>query len=149
MAKYRYTECGLDNVIIDGVEFNLDDRGEQVVSIVNINDLHRAIAQSIVAQKSSMSGKELRFLRTEMGLTQAEVAELVHREPLAVSRWERGETPIDSNAEALIRLIAIETLDLPEQGSVKDVLSWCVVSAGRGPIEIDGSDPSNYHPIAA
>lgn len=149
MARYHYVECGLDNVIIDGVEFLVDDRGEKVVTITNINDLHRAIACSIVSQKSSMSGKELRFLRTEMGLTQAQIADLIHREPLTISRWERSEVPIDSNAEALIRLHAIEMLELPEEASVKELLSWCVESPGKKPIEIDGRDPTNYHPIAA
>jgi DNA-binding transcriptional regulator YiaG len=41
-----------------------------------------------------------------MGMTQAQLALVVHREPLTVSRWERGEENIDSNAEALIRVCA-------------------------------------------
>jgi transcriptional regulator with XRE-family HTH domain len=96
-----------------------------------------------------MSGSELRFLRTEMGLTQAELASLVHREPLAVSRWERGEVPLDSNAEAVIRLHAIELLNIGESPSVREISSWCVPSAVHAPIQIDGSDPSNYQPQAA
>jgi transcriptional regulator with XRE-family HTH domain len=51
-----------------------------------------------------MTGKELRFLRTEMGMTQAELAKIVHREPLTISRWERSEDEIDSNAEVLVRV---------------------------------------------
>lgn len=148
MVQYRYTECGLDNVIVDGVQFVSDDDGEQVVCIPNINELHKAIAQGILLQKSSMSGRELRFLRTEMGMTQAEVAVLVHREPLAVSRWERSECPLDNNAEALIRLYAIEALKL-DKPAVKDVIGWCVAAAGKPPIHIDGRDPKNYRPCAA
>jgi len=36
-------------------------------------------------------GSELRRLRTEAGLTQAQVAELVGRDPNTIARWERGE----------------------------------------------------------
>jgi DNA-binding transcriptional regulator YiaG len=149
MATYRYDDCGLDNVLIDGVQFVQDDSGDEVVCIPNINGLHQAIAHSILSRKTGMSGVELRFVRTEMGLTQAELAALVHREPLAVSRWEREESPIDSNAEALIRLYAIEKLKIETRASVREVSSWCVSSATEAPIRIDGSDPTNYQPIAA
>jgi transcriptional regulator with XRE-family HTH domain len=82
------------------------------VTIPNVNGLHKAIAQGITHRHSAMIGRELRFLRTEMGMTQAELALIVHREPLAISRWERGEVEIDSNAETLIRLHATDRLGL-------------------------------------
>ena len=112
MKAYRYTESGLDNVIIEGAHVLVDDAGESCVTISNVNGLHRAIAQGIVLRRSAMIGRELRFLRTEMGMTQAELAAIVHREPLAISRWERAEVEIDSNAETLIRLYATERLGL-------------------------------------
>src|ERR1700734_2391307 len=101
MGTYRYTDGGLDNVMIEGVNFVADDAGEECVLIPNVNGLHKTIGHGIVARRGSMSGRELRFIRTEMGMTQAQLAEMLHREPLAVSRWERGESPIDGNAEAL------------------------------------------------
>lgn len=107
MRAYRYTDGGLDNVIVEGVQFLADDDGEECITIPNIAGLHKAIASGIVRRKSSMTGRELRFLRSELGMTQAELAALVHREPLAMSRWERSESPIDSNAEAVIRLHAV------------------------------------------
>ena len=113
MSPYHYTECGLDHVMINGVQFIQDDAGESVTTIPNIDGLHRAIATGIVSKSGNLTGKELRFLRTEMGMTQAELAAIVHREPLAISRWERGETElIDANAETLIRLFAKEKLNL-------------------------------------
>ena len=147
MADYRYTNCGLKNVTIAGVKFVVDDSGDEVVCIPNVNGLHRAIAQSILERKSSMSGTELRFIRTEMGLTQAELAAVVHREPLAMSRWERGESPIDSNAEALIRLHSMESLEIKNRPSVREMSGWCIPTAVDKPIQIDGFDPSNYRPL--
>ena len=146
MKTYNYTECGLDNVLVHGVAFLKDDAGEEAVCIPNVNGLHRAIAYGIVTRRSAMTGRELRFLRTEMGMTQAELAELIHREPLAISRWERGEVPIDTNAETLIRLHAAETLDLSIDATVKEVSGWSIPRAREVPIEIDGTDPSNYQP---
>ncbi len=144
MSAYRYTDSGLDNVIIEGVNFLADDAGEECLSIPNINALHKTIAHGIVMRRGSMSGRELRFIRTEMGMTQAQLAEMLHREPLAVSRWERGECPLDANAEAVVRLYAIQALKLPDSPDVREIAGWCVPSAETPPIVIDGSDPSNY-----
>ena len=149
MSAYRYTESGLDNVFIEGVNLIEDDAGEDCVTIPNVNGLHKAIAYGIVSRRSGMTGRELRFLRTEMGMTQAELAGMVHREPLAVSRWERGEVEIDGNAEALVRLYAAQKLGLPETLDVREIAGWCVPSADTPPIVIDGSDPSNYRPKLA
>lgn len=144
MIEYRYTECGLDNVVVEGVSFVQDDKGETVVRIPNINGLHRAIAVAIVRRGMMMSGREMRFLRAEMGMTQAELADMIHREPLTISRWERGETEIDANAETLIRLHAIERLALDVHDGVSEISGRSVPSAVQAPIVIDGSDPNNY-----
>lgn len=148
MNEYRYTECGLDHVIIKGVHFLADDAGEPCITIPNVNGLHQAIACGIIRRQSGMSGRELRFLRTEMGMTQAELATMVHRENIAVSRWERGECPIDSNAEALIRLYAAQKLNLPTEADVRTIAGWCIASAETPPIIIDGSDPTFYRVAA-
>ena len=144
MEAYRYTESGLDNVFIEGVQFVQDDAGERCTTIPNVNGLHRAIAYGIVRRQGSMTGRELRFLRTEIGMTQAELAEMLHREPLTISRWERGENPVDSNAETIIRLFAAQNLQLGAEMDVRDTSGWCVSSAGTPPIIIDGSDPTHY-----
>jgi DNA-binding transcriptional regulator YiaG len=145
MNEYRYDDCGLDNVFIVGVSFLADDAEEDVVRIPNVNGLHRAIALGIVTRKAMMDGREMRFLRTEMGKTQAELAAIIHREPLTISRWERGETAIEANAETLIRLHAIEQLNLNVEDGISEISGWSVPSAVQQPIKIDGSDPSNYH----
>ena len=73
-----------------------------------------------------------------MGMTQAELAAMIHREPLAISRWERAETPIDSNAETLIRLHAIQVMGLQIAASVKEISEWATPRAEEVPIKIDG-----------
>lgn len=150
MTDYRYAESGLDNVLIRGANFVTDDAGEQVITIRNIDGLHRAIATGIIMKTARLTGRELRFLRTEMGMTQAGLAAIVHRAPLAISRWERGEVEqIDTNAETLIRLHARETLALPVNASVRDIASWSVPTAVTPALVIDGSDPDNYRPLRA
>jgi DNA-binding transcriptional regulator YiaG len=147
MPAYHYTECGLDNVMIEGIPCQ-DDDGDDVITIQNIAGLHRAIAEAIVAHKAGISGKELRFLRTEMGMTQAELAKVVHHDTQSIGRWERGEFPIEPNAEALIRLLAVERLNLSaETDSVETLSGRCVATAAPQQIVIDGNDPSHYRAL--
>lgn len=145
---YHYTECGLDDVFIIGMPMIADD-DDEAVAIPNINELHCAIAAAIVSGDTAMTGRRLRFIRTEMGLTMAELGRMVHKDQQTVGRWERDETPIDANAEAVLRLIAMERLDLGAPESVAAVSELCFANAQTKPIHIDGKDPVNYRPIAA
>jgi transcriptional regulator with XRE-family HTH domain len=149
MIDYNYRASGLDNVTLVGMKIVCDDDGDECITIPNINGLHKAIATAIVNRLSGMSGKELRFLRTLMGKTQAELAAEVHREGLAVGRWERGEIPIEPNAEALIRLMVRENLGVKLDARVDQITGWCIQSAVVQPIKIDASNPEDYHPLAA
>jgi putative transcriptional regulator len=45
-----------------------------MIHIENINGLHRAIGLHIVEKLEPMSGREFRFLRKQMGLTQSELS---------------------------------------------------------------------------
>jgi DNA-binding transcriptional regulator YiaG len=112
MSSYHYTECGLHNVRIHNMELVTDDSGESVITIPAVNELHWLIAQAIVSHAKGMSGEELRFLRTEMGLTQAELAACVDRDKQSVGRWERGELRLDRAAETIVRRLAVEKLEL-------------------------------------
>jgi DNA-binding transcriptional regulator YiaG len=141
--RYHYTESGLPNVWIENVDVKNDDAGEEVYRIQQIRGLHKAIAETLVSHRVGMSGRELRFLRSEMGLTQAELGEILHKEGLTVGRWERGESPIDPNAETVIRLLAIERLELNSKG-VEDIAAYSVTTATEAEIRIDGSDPTDY-----
>ncbi|HEX3885228.1 MAG TPA: helix-turn-helix domain-containing protein [Stellaceae bacterium] len=144
---YRYAECGLDNVIIQGMSVVVDDAGEEVYSIPNVIGLHRTIAACIVKHARGISPKELRFLRTEMGMTQAELAEIVKKDHQTVGRWERGETVLDQNAETVIRLLAAERLGMRDGESVADMAKRSVPSAQVQIIFIDGQDPTNYRAV--
>src|SRR5437879_1240469 len=65
-----YPDCGLDDVyLLNGYEVVKNDYGTGLV--VNDTDgLRAAIARSLAARKKVLSGKEVRFLRKEMDLTQ-------------------------------------------------------------------------------
>lgn len=149
MVSYHYTECGLESVVIEGLDQVRDHAGDDTLTIPAIGRLHRVIAEGIVMLPSKMSGKELRFLRTEMGLTQEKLADVLKVTLLTVSRWEREESPIKDTAEMLIRLMAVEHLELNVKLDVDSVSAKVTRAARTSPIRIDGSNPSQYQLMAA
>lgn len=149
MADYRYTECGLDNVFIRDMKVIVDDAGEEVYGIPNVTGLHKVIAHCIITHKHGITPQELRFLRTELGLTQAEMAQLVKKDHQTIGRWERGEIAIDQNAEVVIRMIAAEKLAIDVRLTIEEMANRCIPTAEFETINIDGSDPEQYRPIAA
>ena len=136
MTVHHYTESGLNNIVIDGLEPEIDDGGEEVITIPAVNELHKVIAEGIVLHDKGISGEELRFLRTEMGLTQAELARLVHRDKQSIGRWERSEIEIDSAAETVIRMLAIQRLELNVGLDVGDLAERSVPTLDEQPIRI-------------
>ena len=136
MNPYHYTECGLDNIIIEADLIAIDDKGEKIVTIPAIGQLHNIIAQGLVAQENALSGTEIRFLRTEMGMTQAELAQLLHRDTQTVGRWERGEVALDATQDIFIRQLAAEKLLLLLETSVERQSRKVTPKAHRKPIHI-------------
>lgn len=140
---YRYDECGLDNVILVGLPCCEDDDGDLVIHVPNINVLHRSLVSAIAQKGTAISAQELRFLRTEMGLTQAELAEVVDRDGQSIGRWERGEKPIDRSAETLIRILALQHVETAVP-SLEQMGQWTRQSASETPFRVDATDPSHY-----
>ncbi|MET3790690.1 helix-turn-helix domain-containing protein [Aquamicrobium terrae] len=139
------------NVYIDGIAVEMDDDGDEIITIPAVNELHHIIALGIVQHEKGMSGDELRFLRTEMGLTQAELANLVHRDKQSIGRWERDEIDIDSTSEAIIRRMAIEKLKLPVEAGIDELSRRSVPTVDEQPIKIQkvDNDHRTYELLAA
>jgi len=141
---YHYRESGLDNVYIAGIDPVQNDAGEMVITIPYINKLLKAIAQAIISHKKGMSGAELRYLRTGMELTQAELAVLVHKDKQTIGRWERGETEMDGTTEAFIRRLAIEKLGLKVDLGMEELARRSVATAETQAIRLNFAN-DNYH----
>lgn len=147
---YHYTECGLPNVWIQGA-IMIDDDGEEIVRIPNPHGLHRLIARKLIESEGRLTGAELRFLRSEMGLTRTQLGVLLHRERLTVSRWESGRTRIDGATEALVRIYATIKLGLGsvDDAKIEEISARCVTPADvRNQMRIDGTDRGSYRLVA-
>jgi putative transcriptional regulator len=103
--QYHYTESGLDTVyLLNGYEIVKSPKGNGV-KIQDIDGLHVAIGRTIIENKKKLSGSEFRFLRTELLMSQASLAQLLHVKELTIARWEKGQTKIPVTADATVRLL--------------------------------------------
>lgn len=65
---YHYTESGLDTVWLrHGVTWIESTHG-QAYAIADLDGLHKALGRALVRKRGSLTGREVRFLRTEMGM---------------------------------------------------------------------------------
>jgi putative transcriptional regulator len=111
--RYHYAECGLDNIyLLNGFRSVRTPRGD-AVNISDIEGLHRAIGLMLVRDKKNLTGREFRFLRHELDLTQQALADLLGVNVQTVARWEKGRTkePIDGPAQRMIRLMYSEAIN--------------------------------------
>lgn len=102
---YHYKACGLDNVyLMNGFYFEETEYGI-VTSFEDIEGLHAVIAHRLVNHDHELSGKEFRFLRKELELSQKEVARLLGCGEQQIGRWERGENTVAGAADRLVRVL--------------------------------------------
>jgi putative transcriptional regulator len=105
IGKYHYTESGLDNVYLDGVEkYTCNSCGETSVTIPSIIELHDVLGRAIVNKPICLEGKEVRFLRKNMGYSSKEFADVIGVDHTTLSRWENNTQAVSTSHDRLIRL---------------------------------------------
>jgi putative transcriptional regulator len=110
-TRYHYTESGLDNFYLEnGFEMISTERGRGV-RFHDLEGLHAAIGRALIEEARPLTGKELRFLRVELLLSQAALARLLGVKELTVARWETGRTRIPAAVDAAVRALYLEKLD--------------------------------------
>jgi putative zinc finger/helix-turn-helix YgiT family protein len=105
--NYRYTESGLSNVILQGIEVaDCPKCGNSDVIIPGMAKIHRAIAQALANSPARLTGEQLRFFRKHLGLSGEELGDYLHTDKTKISKWENGEDRIGPATDRLIRLLA-------------------------------------------
>lgn len=116
----HYKACGLDDVyLMSGYDVVQTPDGDGI-RIRDLEGLHDAIGHYLATYKKVLNGKELRYLRNHMDLTQSELGKLVGLSSQQVARWEKEQNKPSGAAESLVRILFLE--DLSENISVRDLL---------------------------
>jgi DNA-binding transcriptional regulator YiaG len=107
---YHYTESGLDNVWLANGYTVIETPYGKGVSVRDADGLLQAIAIRLVHKAGRLTGRELRFLRSLLCLSQQSLGPMVGATEQSVSLWERtGKVP--RGADAIVRMIVLEKLN--------------------------------------
>lgn len=103
---YHYTECGLDYVFLQtGYRTHDTDHGAGV-SFLGVDELDKAVATLVVTGPTRLRGQEVRFLRSQVAVSQIRLAALLGVQRPTVARWEaKPDTPIPGAADRLLRIV--------------------------------------------
>jgi putative transcriptional regulator len=107
LRNYRYSESGLPNVILQGIEVaDCSKCGNSDVIIPRMAKIHRAIAQALANSPARLTGDQFRFLRKHLGMSGDQLGKYLHTDRTKISKWEGGEDRIGPATDRLIRLLA-------------------------------------------
>jgi putative transcriptional regulator len=116
---YQYKMSGLDDVyLLSGYDTVDTEHGPGVV-IQNMDGLHRAIGEYLARHKKALSGKEIRFLRHEMDITQGLLGNILRVTDQTVARWEKEQVLIPGPEELLLRVTYL--LHLSQKVDVREL----------------------------
>ena len=103
----RYTESGLSNIVLKGIEVaDCPKCGNTDVIVPRLAKIHRAIAQALVNSPVRLTGEQFRFLRKHLRLNGDQLCTYLHTDRTKISKWENGEDPIGPASDRLVRLLA-------------------------------------------
>jgi putative zinc finger/helix-turn-helix YgiT family protein len=103
-----YTESGLPNVVLLGLEFRrCPNCGEEERVMPRLAQLHRVIAEAIAEKVARLTGAEIRFMRKHLGWSGEKFADVMGVRTETVSRWENEKEPMGVVSERLLRLMAL------------------------------------------
>ncbi|MCY1017861.1 type II TA system antitoxin MqsA family protein [Pyxidicoccus sp. MSG2] len=113
----RRSYGGLERVIMEGVQVrHCPDCGEEEISYSNVEKLHTALTLQLAWKEAGLTPREIRFLRTYLGLSGSDLARRMGVTKETVSRWECVDKPLSMGpmAERLLRLMAVREQPVTE-----------------------------------
>jgi len=113
---YHYRECGLDNIYLLNGFMREEHDGEEYVSVHDVDGLWKAIGLHLVLEQKTLSPKEVRFLRGQMDLTQADLASKLRVDDQTVARWEKGKAKLPGPADVALRMAFLASPVAQPQG---------------------------------
>ena len=106
IKTFTFNGFGFPIQLIDAPMKKIDD--EWVVDI-NMKELERAVFKRLISKPSPLTGKELRFLRRSLELSEIAFSEKLGLPENTIKRWEDGNLKIEPIQETYIRISLFES----------------------------------------
>lgn len=124
MKAYHYTECGLDNIyLVNGFKIKKTKSGDEEIFIHDIHGLHKTIGMILISKRGLLSGKEIKFIRSSLDLSQTTLAKILGCSYQTVLLWEKDKGIISKTADHLLRAIFFSYLDIEGGKAIYDKIN--------------------------
>jgi DNA-binding transcriptional regulator YiaG len=104
MKLHHMTGVGLSNVYLRNGFTVADSDGDETISYENLTGLYFEIGRAIASNPFTMRSEEFRFMRKQLGMSQADIASLFDKSDQAVAKWEKGLSPVPKAESALLKI---------------------------------------------
>lgn len=136
--SYRYTESGLENVYLRNVETMTCECGTAVV-LHSLPTLLRVIAFCFAHKPALLKGREIRFVRSVLGHSGKDFAEMLALTPEHFSRVENEREPVSESIDKITRFrIALNLLEVDAFARIFDRKQFRATIDRRLPAPHDG-----------
>jgi DNA-binding transcriptional regulator YiaG len=107
-GTYRFTESGLKEVILVGVELvRCGECGNEDPILPHLDGLMQRLAQAVIEKPWRLAGSEIRFLRKYLRMTGEEFGRYISVDKFCVSKWENGHDQIGEPSDRFVRALAL------------------------------------------
>lgn len=116
--------------------------GEWVIDI-NLNALQLLVFKELIHKPSSLTGREIRFMRKFMDLTTEELGKMLGVTHAAVVKWEKEQSKMSQVQEIYIRMrLSSMLMDREINAIFKDITPETLTEARESnkPLSINASD---------
>lgn len=121
--RYHYTESGLDNIyLVNGFKVNKKEDREEIF-IHDVHGLHKAIGKALVFKQGLLAGNEIKFIRTNLDLSQTSLGRLLGLDYQTILGWEKNKYPISKTADRFLRIIFFSYLNKEKDCSIYDKIN--------------------------
>ena len=104
LEPFHYKDSGLDYIYLQNGFAIHDTPYGRGIAIEDADGLHKAIAAEIVSSPRALRGQEVRFLRSQLDMSQASLADVLGLRRLQITRWEAArDRSIPSSADRALR----------------------------------------------
>lgn len=101
---HRFKESGLDNIILHGVKSQRCTKcGEVFYDFGDVNQLNRLIADTLLRKQGTLTGPEIRFLRTHIGYSSEMFSKMLGYDKTSWSRIENERSKISNQVNMSVR----------------------------------------------
>ncbi len=120
-GAYKYTECGLNSVVLkDILVYRCASCDAVVPEIPAAGLLHRIIALRLVCKTKLLTGGEIKFLRKLCGYSVSDFGDIMGSSKSVISRWEKEGC--GDGTDRLVRLLVWSKLTREVAGAPEPIL---------------------------